>query len=97
MSTRRKSHTLRSAKETVLDFRDGCLDYAEETLNVFSRRSLSFSLYWLAAPFFNWLLIGAIPAALVSIAVLVYLFRPDVTRVFELGPGPCTRGSANDS
>jgi hypothetical protein len=43
-------------KEAILDVRDGCLDYVEETFHTFSRRSLSFSLYWLAAPFFNWLL-----------------------------------------
>jgi hypothetical protein len=56
MSTRRKYHTLCSVRETVLDFRDGCLDYAEETLHVLSRRSLSFAVYWLVAPVFNWVL-----------------------------------------
>jgi len=55
MATRRRHHTYHSAKEKILDLRDGCLDYAEETLRVFSRRSLSFALFWLVSPFVDWL------------------------------------------
>jgi tRNA A-37 threonylcarbamoyl transferase component Bud32 len=38
----------------------------------------------------TWLAVGFLPASIVSVLILVYLFRPSVARLFELGLGPTT-------
>jgi tRNA A-37 threonylcarbamoyl transferase component Bud32 len=42
----------------------------------------------------SWVLLLAVPSTIVSVLVLVYLFRPPVARVFELGLGPATLPTA---
>jgi tRNA A-37 threonylcarbamoyl transferase component Bud32 len=39
---------------------------------------------------FSWLAAIVVPTTLVSLLILVYLFRPSVARIFELGLGPTT-------
>jgi hypothetical protein len=38
----------------------------------------------------TWLAVGFIPTSVLSLLILIYLFRPAVARIFELGPGPAS-------
>jgi hypothetical protein len=38
----------------------------------------------------SWIALGLVPVTVVSALILVYLFRPAVARLFELGLGPAT-------